>query len=237
MADHTNNLKMWQEAASAGKDCLAVETLERLAENASADLKAAAHLAGCAHCQTELEMLKRFEAATPSADEGAAVAWITAQMQRQQNAPARPALAMRESFWRKLFRVPYLAGAAALVAVLVVGISLENRDSNPKIGPIGQPSIYRGELQLVSPMGEINQPANEFRWDAVPGAASYKIELTDVLDQPLASGTSTRPELAATPEMKAAMRPGIPLKWKVTALDSSGKSMAESNHGSFRVGK
>ncbi len=32
-------------------------------------------------------MLKNFEQSTPSADEGAAVAWIAAQLERQQNAP------------------------------------------------------------------------------------------------------------------------------------------------------
>ena len=53
MADNTKTVKMWQEAASATQECLPLEVLERMTENASADPKAAAHLAGCAHCQTE----------------------------------------------------------------------------------------------------------------------------------------------------------------------------------------
>ena len=87
MADNTKTAKMWQEAAAATKECLPLEVLERMMDNASRDAKAAAHLASCAHCQTELAMLKNFEQSTPSADEGAAVAWIAAQLERQQNAP------------------------------------------------------------------------------------------------------------------------------------------------------
>src|SRR5215472_3043453 len=116
MAD-TNNLKTWQEAAAAGKDCLPLEVLERFTENAPSDPKAAAHLASCAHCQTELAMLRDFEAAIPSADEGAAVAWIATQLQRQQpGVSAKSSPTVRVPFWRNLFRVPYLAGAAALAA-------------------------------------------------------------------------------------------------------------------------
>ena len=115
MADNTKTLKMWQEAAAETKECLPLETLERMMDNSSADAKAAAHLAGCAHCQTELAMLKNFEQSTPSADEGAAVAWIASQLQRQQNAPAAQQKVARVPFWRTMFRVPYMAGAAALL--------------------------------------------------------------------------------------------------------------------------
>src|SRR5215467_10380420 len=120
MADNTKTAKMWQEAASATAECLPLEVLERMTENASADSRSAAHLAGCAHCQTELAMLKNFEQATPSADEGAAVAWIAAQLERRQSAPVAQQTIARVPFWRTMFRIPYLAGAAALAAVLVL---------------------------------------------------------------------------------------------------------------------
>ena len=127
MADNTKTAKIWQEAAAATKECLPLETLERMMDNPSRDPKAAAHLAGCAHCQTELAMLKNFEQSTPSADEGAAVAWIAAQLERQQNAPVAQKKIARVPFWRTMFRVPYMAGAAALAAVLILGVSLYNK--------------------------------------------------------------------------------------------------------------
>src|SRR5262249_5308417 len=150
------NLKVWQEAAAASKDCLPLEVLEKFAENKPADAKAAAHLSSCAHCQTELSLLKNFEAATPSADEGAAVAWVAAQVQRRQAAPSEPSSVARVSFWRSLFRVPYLAGAAALAAVLVLAISLYNPAPAP--GPIKRHDYgttnRSGEVKLLSPAGD-----------------------------------------------------------------------------------
>lgn len=236
MADNTNS-KVWQEAAAAGKDCLPLEVLEKFIEGKPAEAKAAAHLAGCARCQTELSLLKDFEATKPSADEGAAVAWIAAELRRRQGGAAAQSSAARISFWRTLFRVPYLAGAAALAAVLVLAISLYNSGSGP--GPINGPdygTTYRsGEVKLLGPAGDQAQTPNAFRWEAVQGAASYKVELTDALGSFLAGATSTQPQLAATPEMKAAMQPGMPIKWKVTALDSSGKNIAESSGGNFKI--
>jgi len=238
MADN-KTVKMWQEAASASKDCLPLEVLERLMEsaNAPADAKAAAHLSGCAHCQTELAMLKRFETAEPSANEGAAVAWIAAKLQRRQGAPANQSSVPRVSLWRTMFRVPYLAGAAALALVLALGISLYNPDSGK--GGLKGPDVgttYRsGEIKLLSPTGDLTQAPNEFRWEAVPGAASYTVELTDVLGTPLASAASTQPVLEATPQMKAIVQAGKPIKWKVTARDASGKVIADSSGGNFKI--
>jgi len=238
MADN-NAVRMWQEAASAGKDCLPLEVLERLMEdaNAPADAKAAAHLSGCAHCQTELAMLKNFETAEPSANEGAAVAWIAAQLQRQQGALATQSSVPHISFWRTMFRVPYLAGAAALALVLALGISLYNSDSGK--GGLKGPDVgttYRsGEIKLISPTSDLTQAPNEFRWEAVTGATNYTVELTDVLGTPLASASSTQPVLETTPQMKAIMQARKPIKWKVTARDASGKVIADSSAGSFKI--
>jgi len=238
MADNTKTARMWQEAAAATKECLPLETLERMADNTSRDAKAAAHLAGCAHCQTELAMLKNFEQSTPSADEGAAVAWIAAQLERRQNAPVAQQKAATVPFWRTMFRVPYLAGAAALAAVLILGVSLYNRDSDGpgKLNPgIGSGQFRSGSIHLVSPIADQSSAPAEFRWDAVQGASSYSVELKDVAGITLASAKSAQNVLQVTPEMKASMISGKPLKWKVTALDAAGKEIANSGLEQFKV--
>ena len=244
MADNKTNLKMWQAAASATEECLPLEVLERMTESSSADAKAAAHLAECAHCQTELSMLKSFEASVPSAEEGAAVAWIAAQLERKQvqqktvQQQMAQQKAARPSFWRTMFKMPYLAGAGALAAVLILAVSLFNGRNlnNPSLhGPTG-PEIYRSDVvKLVAPIGEMAQAPAEFRWEAVKGAASYSIELTDVLGSVLMSEKSTQATLPLTLAMKAQMSPGKPLKWKVIALDATGKEIAHSNAENFKV--
>lgn len=237
MADNTKTQQMWHDAASATKECLPLEALERMTESSSADPKAAAHLAECPHCQTELTMLKSFEASVPSADEGAAVAWIAAQMERNQKAPAAKQAVARVPFWRAMFRVPYLAGAAALAVALALGISLYhgNPEGPRKISDNYGKGTFRGGVHLVSPVGDLTQAPAEFRWDAVPGASSYLVELKDVAGVTLASATSNQSVLPVTPEMKANMASGKPLTWKVTALDASGNAVADSSGGSFKI--
>ncbi len=239
MADNTKT-QLWHDAASATKDCLPLEKLEKMTENASGDPKAAAHLAECAHCQTELAMLKSFEASVPSASEGAAVAWIAARLERNQNAPVTKQAVARVPFWRAMFRVPYLAGAAALVVVLALGISLyrgTNSEGPSKIGGgnYGNSAFRSGAIHLVGPVGDLAQAPVEFRWDAVPGAGSYLVELKDVANVTLASAKSTQNVLAVTPEMKANIFSGKPLNWKVTALDASGNAVADSSGGNFKI--
>jgi len=238
MADNTKTAKMWQEAASATAECLPLEALERMAENASADPNASAHLAGCAHCQTELAMLKNFEQSTPSADEGAAVAWIAAQLERRQSAPVAQQKVAHVPFWRTMFRVPYLAGAAALAAVLIFGISLYhgNSDGPGKINPgLGNGQFRSGAIRLVSPIAEQISAPQEFHWDAVQGASSYTVELKDIAGIKLASANSTQNALTVTPEMRANMISGKPLQWQVTARDANGKEIANSSMEQFKI--
>jgi len=238
MADNTKTAKMWQEAASATAECLPLEVLERMTESASADSESAAHLAGCAHCQTELAMLKNFEQSTPSADEGAAVAWIAAQLERRQNAPAASQKIARVPFWRTMFRIPYLAGAAALAALLVLGISLYHGGSEgpSKINPgLGNGQFRSGAIRLVSPIAEQSIAPQEFHWDAVQGASSYTVELKDVAGITLATANSTQNALPVSPEMKANMISGKPLKWQVTAEDANGKEIANSSTEQFKI--
>jgi hypothetical protein len=238
MADNTKTAKMWQEAAAATKDCLPLETLERMMDNTSRDAKAAAHLASCAHCQTELAMLKNFEQSTPSADEGAAVAWIAAQLERRQSAPVAQQKVAAVPFWRTMFRIPYLAGAAALAAVLIFGFSLYhgNSDGPSKLNPsLGSGQFRSGSIHLVSPIADQPSAPAEFQWEAVQGASSYTVELKDVAGITLATAKSSQNVLQVTPEMKAVMVSGKPLKWKVTALNADGKEIANSSTEDFKV--
>jgi len=240
MAD-TQNLKMWQSAVSSTEDCLPLEVLERMTESSSADPKAAAHLESCPHCQNELSMLKSFEASVPSAGEGAAVAWIATQLERKQNTQVVKPVVARVSFWRTMFRVPYLAGAAAMVVVLALGVSLHHsssdRDGISKIGSGDHNSsgFRTGAIHLKSPVGNLDQAPAEFRWEALPGASSYSIELRDAIGTVLASKTTRQTVIVVTPEMKANMSSGKPLKWKITALDAAGNEIANSTGGDFKI--
>src|SRR6267142_6052948 len=85
MADR-DNLKA---SFAATPVCLTPAQLETLAEGK----KSHPHLAGCPRCQAELAMLKSFESGTPLPDEGAAVAWISSQLDRQLESIKNPSRA------------------------------------------------------------------------------------------------------------------------------------------------
>ena len=239
MAGNTKTLKMWQQAVSATEDCLPLEVLERMTENTASDAKTAAHLADCPHCQTELSMLKSFETSTPSADEGAAVAWIAAQLQRKQNTTSAKPAAARISFWRTMFRVPYLAGAAALAVVLALGISMHNAGNHQpsKIGGgnYGSSDFRTGAIHLLTPVGDISQAPSELRWEPYAGASSYQVELKDSIGVLITSTKTSQNFITLTPQMKANMVSDKPMKWKVTALAANGKELANSTGGDFKI--
>ena len=233
MAGNTNNAKIWQEAVAATKDCPALEVLERVMEESSPDPKAAAHVAECPHCQSEIAMLRSFETSAPSENEGAAVAWIAAQLERNQKAPAAQSSAKVVPFWRAMFRLPYIAAAAALVVAITLGVSLYHSDNGRPIIHPPQYGIYRGEIKLIT-TGELSQAPDQLRWEVVPGASSYSVEVDDVTGDKIWESKSSTNSINLDPGVKARMVPGKPLKWTVTAVDANGKDLA-TGKGNFRV--
>jgi hypothetical protein len=184
-------------------------------------------------------MLRKFEYSTPSEDEGAAVAWIAAQLERnQQTRSAQPAKATVVPFWRTLFRVPYMAAAAALIAAITIGISMYNsEDHKPAIGgTLVGGNMRSGEIHITTPSGDLNQAPEQLSWEAWPGAASYTVSITGVdIDHTVVwSGETTQSSLTVNPELKSKMRPGKPLEWTVTAKDATGKDLA-TGKSRFRV--
>lgn len=237
MAGNDNNTKIWRDAVTATRECPTVEVLERVMEESSSDPKAAAHVAGCPHCQSEIAMLRNFESSVPSAEEGAAVAWIAAQLERNQTATAAKTQTPVVPFWRALFRVPYLAAAAALILAIGLGVSfyISEGYKQPSLTTGNFGLQYRGEMHL-STVGDLNQVPQQLTWDAVPGAARYRVEISDVANEKLWQAGSTQNSINVDPEVKTKMRQGKPLKWTVTAIDGNGKELA-TGEGKLRVVK
>jgi hypothetical protein len=233
-----NNRKLWREAVSATSDCPSIDVLEKIMEGSS-DQKTVAHVRQCPHCQTEISMLRSFESATPSAGEGAAVAWIAAQLERNQlQRDSRQQRPQPLASWRNFFRLPYMAAAAALVLAAALGISLYvSENSRPTFNTnYGVSPMRSGSFRLTGPSGELAQAPSQFTWEAWPGAASYSVKLAGMdMDHTLVwQGTSSQNGLALSPEVKALIRPGKPLELTVTALDSAGRPLA-SGKDHFRV--
>jgi hypothetical protein len=239
MAANIDNSKIWQDAVSATKECPGIEVLEQVMEGTAKDPNTQNHVSTCPHCQTELAMLRKFEYAEASPDEGAAVAWIAAQLQRNQTKEAARPVRQAIPFWRTMFRVPYMAAAAALIAAVALGVEFYKSEQfqPPAIINVGNSSPLRsGQIRLNDPTGDLTKAPDQMNWEAVSGASSYSVVIKAMdIDKTLVwQGQSTRNSLAVSPELKSKIRPGKPLTWKVTALDSTGKELA-SGEGRFRL--
>ena len=237
-----------KSALASTPDCLPVEKLGELSvEQARTHL----HVSQCTRCQTELALLRQFESDQPLPGEGAAVAWISSQLERRLDQIKSPAtmakhpksdLATGRATWlSRLFSVPGFRFAAPIAAAAVVAVAallLFRSPKEPELhANLGSGStIYRSqEVQVVAPMGDLQKVPGKLEWKAVQGAAAYKILVTEV-DRTEVWNTQTTDTFVTIPNSVAVkIRVRKPFYWKVTALDPNGAVLASSQAQRFVV--
>ena len=235
MAQHNH----WKTALSATKDCLSPKEMEQLIVEANASHP---HVATCPRCQAELAMLRSFESASPLPDEGAAVAWISSQIDQRLEAikgkaDAFSAAASTASWFNRILNLRLLIPATALLAVVVAGLLFVGRPRQPELmADLGRSSIYRSqEIQVIGPSGALLQAPATLRWKPYSGASAYKIEVTEVDGARVWNGTTKADSLEIPQVVHSKMLPGKPLQWRVSAIDDSGKVLASSQIQRFTV--
>lgn len=230
------------KALSGGAECLSLQQLEAVASSTSLDPGIMAHLKACPRCQVELSMLKEFEEAKPLPDEGAAAAWVAAQLGKAH--PGRPPEPAGSRYagmaWlRWLTARPITSAALACVLMLAAGIlvfrSVRTPEPEIRAGIVQPGEVVRSQtFRLVSPTGDIEQPPQQLRWDTAPGAARYRVTLMEV-DHTIVWAGETPDRVISLPA--AAQQKIVPAKtllWQVTAVDASGRPVAASSVERFR---
>jgi hypothetical protein len=239
------NRSILRQALQATPDCLAPEQLEKLAADAA---QKHPHVSQCLRCQSELTLLKAFESEEQLPDEGAAVAWIGARMERQldqikQSGRSRAAVnsTAASSWLHRLFgggSVRWLVPATAVLVVAVAGAVLLHRPQEPVLqADAGNgPTVYRSqELQLVGPSGEVGEAPKTLQWKTFPGATTYKASVMEVDETPLWAGDTHDLVLTIPDAVRAKMLAGKTVLWRVTALDGEGRTLATSQVQRFSV--
>jgi len=229
-----DNLKA---ALATTPECLTPEQLEQvLQKNHSTP-----HLDQCPRCQAELAMLKAFASDTPLPEEGAAVAWISSQLDRRLNeikseakghakGPLRQAA---QSSWivRIFGGFSWALPAAAVAALAVASAFLLRPEKAPKLqaGLETQRAIYRSqELQVISPVGEVQQVPTELRWQSLEGSSNYHAVIMEVDRSELWAGETRNTSIEIPTAIRAKFLPGKPLLWQVTARDGKGQPLSTS---------
>lgn len=234
-----------KEALQTTPGCLSPEELARLADGSSSGNP---HVESCLRCQAELTLMKSFEADERLADEGAAVGWISARLERNLDQIKNPgrAVSVRSSQaagswysrWLGKGSARWLMPITATFVLIAAGLFWMNRSREPELradsgnGPV----VYRSEeIQTVGPVGELAQVPRILEWKAIPQAISYKASIMEVDENALWTN-ETRDMMVTIPEpIRSKMLPGKTVLWRVTAFDRQGHVVATSQMQRFSV--
>jgi hypothetical protein len=104
----------------------------------------------------------------------------------------------------------------------------------------GPDSPLSNTLALLFPDDKVFLPtekAVEFKWSELPQGAFYRLEIEDMARQPVMSAVVLpgRGMYRAPPWLKDRIGGGV-VRWRVVALDRSGKTIGESPWRDFRLG-
>jgi hypothetical protein len=238
-----SNLKT---ALAATPDCLSLEALENLTEEAA---PAHPHVAQCPRCKAELAMLKSFESDAPLPEEGAAVAWISAQLDRRldqiRGARSDSRVSSKQSGswvgrWFGTGNLRWLAPVATAAVLAVAGLLWLHPNKEPDLlASAGNgTAIYRSqEVEVVTLAGELAQAPKLLQWKQFQGAAEYKVAVMEVDHIALWTSRTSGISVTIPSSTRAKMLPGKPVLWQVTAFDRQGQVLATSQVQRFSVAR
>jgi hypothetical protein len=208
--------------------CLPIEDLARDLEFPPESMQrraAEAHVSECAHCRTELALLREFVTGTPRGEEKEAVEWIQARLTPPQGVRSR------SRWWQSMWS-PRYAGVLAVAAALIIAINIEWH--KPATVPQEQGDVMRSApLHAIAPVGGLAGAPQEFRWTPVPGAAGYSILVTEVDLTPVFQSRVTGTSIPLPDEVRKILVPGKTLQWTVAAEDAAGRELATTGVQKF----
>jgi hypothetical protein len=203
------------------------------------------HADRCPACAAERDLARLFAGAPGAAEvSGEDVDFVVARLEAASpvrpsgqvvpfRAPvAKPAPAPRRSD-RQIWKI-----AAALILVLGGGLlfRLAQPGAPPPLPPpaVGGP-VRGGEIEAVSPVGDVGEVPLELRWAPREGARLYRVRLSAVDDTVLWEGTVPAPPARLPDEVAGKLHRAVSYIWTVEALDASGARIATSEPVRFRA--
>lgn len=209
------------------------------------------HAARCPACAAERDLARLFDAAPQEADvRSDDLGFVLARLER-----ASPA-ASRTAGPRKLLPFPGPPRAEALpapksrpllrfaaAALLVIGAGLGYRayqEMAPALPPPEPGGVVRGgEVEAVSPLGDLQEIPAELRWLPTMGAASYRVRLAavdgSILWETVVPAAPARLPARLPADIASRLHRAVVYTWTVEALDAAGARLASSEPVRFRV--
>lgn len=202
------------------------------------------HAERCPACAAERDLARLFDAAPEGADvRPEDLRFVVSRL--EEASPVRPAAPNVVAFPgpRREVAPPsrsrsWVRFAAAAVLVMAAGLGYrafqvpEPALPAPEVGGV----VRGGEVEAVSPLGEVAEIPGELRWvPPVEGAASYRVRLTAVDGAVLWEGTALAPSLRLPAEAAGRLHRAVVYTWTVEALGPAGERLASSGPVTFKV--
>jgi hypothetical protein len=226
------------QALAPGKDCPPIERLEAGVDADAVPQDLAKHLESCAYCRTELALMRSFYTATPhDTEEAAAVALVNARLTSPRIAVASTA----EPWWKTMLQVRWLSPAAVVAAGMLVAVAVGvqwRNSSAPHLHGPSQPEqdvLRSGALNVIAPSGDVTAVPSQIQWQVVQHAAGYQVQLLEVDHTELWQAISLDGKIELPAQVKSKIVPAKTILVHVTALDSAGRKLAESEFVRFRL--
>lgn len=232
--------------AYPGPDCPAPEVwLEDAPLAAEERARIDAHAQGCPACAAERELARAFAGDEPAKKDAGLSKDADAVVRRlRDNAPWRarpaPAAAVRDirSAGRQRRR-PFTGVPLALAAGIVLTLGVVLRVAGPHAPPLGAPGagdvLRGGAIETSAPSGDVPATPEDLRWREVPGAASYRVSVLGVDDEPLWSATVVSPPVELPESVRETLHASVLYRWDVEAMDGNGARIAWSKPTPFRI--
>jgi hypothetical protein len=188
-------------------------------------------------------MLRSFTSTEIAEDEKPAVNAIAARLKVRASTNATNetvAVESRQSWWKRAFEVRWLSPAAATLAIALVaaGVAIELRRGTQPAIDIGKGTtqvMRSSAITILSPIGDLREKPAEIRWEAVPNAVRYRVQIMAVDRAELWSADANSPRIALPPAVETSIVPSKTLLVQIAAFGASGQKIAESETVRFRL--
>ena len=245
MPNNLSETELLRTAFGPGKQCPRLDQLVLLADG-SAPAALAQHVKSCTYCQTELQLLRTFQAGDQAQDEN--VRKVTEQLRTRQLPQTERAATTTPDFteahapwWRTLFTVRSMvpASLAAAAVLLVAAGALYFRQSSQPAFPAtnggGQEVFRSSSFAVLSPAGDLQKQPSEIRWEPVPQATKYQVRLLEVDRTELWKAETPGDHIDFPAAVRLRIVPAKTLFCEITAFNASGSKIGDTGLVRFRL--
>jgi len=220
-----------------------MEDLEQvMTGNIDSSTAIAQHVRSCSYCQTEIRMLQAFSRGGEG-ESSKEVHQVISRLQANSSKlfPKRAAVEASVPWWKAAFSARGMAQAslAAAVLLLVAAAALRlHTVKSPSLQARDQTrqEIFRsGSFDLVEPVGDLQEPPKEIRWDKVENAATYRVRLLEVDQSEIWKAETAENHIDLPPPIRAQIVPAKALFCEVEAFNSSGMKVSGTGLIRFRL--